>query len=94
MTTGSVQTEIEKFLGQGTVPLYIGGAWRAAHGGEVIEVKDPANGTLLAEVTAGEDADIDDAVSAADRAFPGGRTFPPLTGPLFFTATQTPSRTT
>ncbi len=71
MTTGSVQTEIEKFLGQGTVPLYIGGAWRAAHGGEVIEVKDPANGTLLAEVTAGEDADIDDAVSAADRAFPG-----------------------
>ena len=46
MATGIVQTEIEKFLGQGTVPLYIGGAWRAAHGGEVIEVKDPANGTF------------------------------------------------
>ena len=70
MATGIVQTEIEKFLGQGTVPLYIGGAWRAAHGGEVIEVKDPANGTFLAEVTAGEDADIDDAVTRGRPSLP------------------------
>lgn len=70
MVTSTVQTEMEKFLGQGPVPLYIGGAWRPAHGGEVIEVLDPANGMLLAEVSGAESGDIDDAVTAANRAFP------------------------
>ena len=71
MLTSTVQTEIEKFLGMGTVPLYIGGAWRAPHGGSVLEVQDPADGTLLAEVAAGLSADVDDAVAAANRAPPG-----------------------
>ena len=70
MASSKVQTEIEKFLGQGPVPLYIGGAWRPAHGGDVISVEDPANASLLAEVASGEDVDIDDAVNAANRAFP------------------------
>ncbi|HTT88503.1 MAG TPA: aldehyde dehydrogenase family protein, partial [Acidimicrobiales bacterium] len=76
MATTTIPTELEKFLGQGPVPLYIGGAWRAAHGGGVIEVQDPANGTLLAEVAAGEGADIDDALSAANRAFPDWSAMP------------------
>ena len=71
MATTTIPTEIEKFLGQGPVPLYIGGTWRAAHGGAVIEVRDPASGNVLAEVSEGEEADIDDAVAAANRAFPG-----------------------
>ena len=95
MATGIVQTEIEKFLGQGPVPLYIGGAWTAAHGGAVIEVQDPANGTLLAEVAAGLSADIDDAVTAAQPGLPRvGPPFLPPTGLPSFTATPTPSRTT
>ena len=77
MVTNTVQTEVEKFLGQGPVPLYIGGSWRAAHGGDIIAVHDPANGTLLAEVSAAESADIDDAVTAANRAFPGWSDLPP-----------------
>ena len=40
MATNTVQTEVEKFLGQGPVPLYIGGSWRAAHGGDIIAVHD------------------------------------------------------
>jgi hypothetical protein len=87
MVTGTVHKEIDRFLGQGPVPLYIGGAWTAPHGGEVIEVQDPANGTVLAEVAAGGSADIDDAVTAANRAFPP-------TGLLSYIATRTPSRTT
>jgi aldehyde dehydrogenase (NAD+) len=77
MVTSTVQTEIEKFLGQGPVPLYIGGVWTAAHGGAVLEVQDPADGTLLAEVAAGLSADIDDAVTAADRALPDWSALPP-----------------
>jgi acyl-CoA reductase-like NAD-dependent aldehyde dehydrogenase len=77
MATSTVQTDIEKFLGQGPVPLYIGGAWRAAHSAEVIAVQDPAKGALLAEVAAGEGADIDDAVNAANRAFPQWSGLPP-----------------
>jgi hypothetical protein len=51
VATTTIPTEIEKFLGQGPVPLYIGGTWRAGHGGAVIEVRDPASGNVLAEVS-------------------------------------------
>jgi aldehyde dehydrogenase (NAD+) len=77
MVTRTVQSEIEKFLGQGPVPLYIDGVWTAPHGGAVLEVQDPADGTLLAEVTAGLSADIDDAVTAANRALPDWSALPP-----------------
>src|SRR5580704_11512952 len=77
MVTGTVRKEIERFLGQGPVPLYIGGVWKAPHVGAVIEVQDPASGTLLAEVAAGKSADIDDAVTAANRAFPDWSARPP-----------------
>jgi acyl-CoA reductase-like NAD-dependent aldehyde dehydrogenase len=64
-----VHTETEKFLGQSPVPLYVDGTWRPARGGAVVEVRQPADGSLLATVAAGEGADIDDAVAAASRAF-------------------------
>ena len=76
MPTSTVQTEIEKFLRGGPVPLYIGGTWRGAQAGGVIEVLQPADGTRLAEVAAGESADIDDAVAAASRAFPSWSDWP------------------
>ncbi len=65
-----VQTEVEKFLGSSPVPLYVDGSWRRARGGAAIEVRQPADGGLLATVAAGDGADIDDAVAAATRAFP------------------------
>jgi acyl-CoA reductase-like NAD-dependent aldehyde dehydrogenase len=76
VTTSIVQTEIEKFLGGGPVPLYIGGTWRGAQAGGVIEVLQPADGSRLGEVAAGESADIDDAVAAANRAFPAWSQLP------------------
>ena len=76
MPTTIVQTEIEKFLGAAPVPLYIGGTWRAAQAGGVIEVQQPGDGTRLAEVAAGDSADIDDAVAAANRAFPAWAAMP------------------
>jgi aldehyde dehydrogenase (NAD+) len=49
--------------------LWIGGEWRDARDGGRFETSFPATGEALAEVAAGGAADIDDAVSAARRAF-------------------------
>ncbi len=70
MVASTLYAETEKFLAQGPVPLYIGGAWRPAREGGVFDVYQPADGVALAQVAAGDGADIDDAVAAADRAFP------------------------
>lgn len=58
------------FLSQETLGLQIGGASRAARGGDSFEVLNPADGSRLASVAAGTAADVDDAVTAAENAFP------------------------
>ena len=45
--------------------LLIGGKWRPAASGKVLDVFDPANGEVFAQAAAGETADIDAAVKAA-----------------------------
>ncbi|MGC0225874.1 aldehyde dehydrogenase family protein [Pseudooceanicola nitratireducens] len=52
-------------------PMVIGGQWVAAQSEEVIEARNPADGTLLATVPRGSKADIDKAVAAARKAFDG-----------------------
>jgi len=49
--------------------LFIGGAWRAASGGETLTVEDPATGQAIAEVADATNADADAALAAADEAF-------------------------
>jgi acyl-CoA reductase-like NAD-dependent aldehyde dehydrogenase len=51
--------------------LFIDGQWRPALSGATFMTYNPATGEPLAEVAAGEAADIDLAVSAARRAFEG-----------------------
>jgi aldehyde dehydrogenase (NAD+) len=48
----------------------------AAGSGETIDVVDPATGATVATVPAGTAADVDQAVQAAQRAFPGWSTTP------------------
>ncbi|MGR3767421.1 MAG: betaine-aldehyde dehydrogenase, partial [Pseudooceanicola nanhaiensis] len=43
-------------------PMFIDGQWSEARSGEVIEARNPADGTLLATVPRGTAADIDAAV--------------------------------
>ncbi len=50
--------------------MYIGGAWRPAAGRDRIEVVNPADETVIAEVPAGTAEDVDAAVRAARAAFP------------------------
>ena len=53
--------------------LFIAGEWRAAEGGATFEVRDPATGSLLAEVSEAGKADVDAAVAAAAKALPKWR---------------------
>ena len=52
-------------------PMFIDGNWCEARSGEVIEARNPADGSLLATVPKGGAADIDAAVAAARKAFEG-----------------------
>lgn len=51
--------------------LYIDGGWRRSTGVETISVENPATGEQLATIPAGTPEDVDAAVAAARRAFPG-----------------------
>ncbi|MFI7455030.1 aldehyde dehydrogenase family protein [Nonomuraea sp. NPDC049714] len=49
--------------------LYIGGAWTASASGEAIEVVNPATEEIIDRVPAGTQVDVQEAVSAARKAF-------------------------
>ncbi|MGW6705249.1 aldehyde dehydrogenase family protein [Streptomyces sp. NPDC054956] len=57
--------------------MYIGGEWRAALGGDRIEVLNPADEQPIASVPAGTAEDVDAAVRAARAAFPAWAATPP-----------------
>ena len=52
---------------------FIDGAFRPALSGRRFATENPATGTNLTEIAAGEAADVDLAVAAARRAFEDGR---------------------
>ena len=57
--------------------LFIGGSWRDAAEGEVFDVLDPADGSVLAQVADGTVGDAVDALDAAVAAQPGWAATPP-----------------
>lgn len=58
--------------------LYYGGAWHEAEGGARFAVTSPGSGASLGEVADASARDVDAAVAAARKAFPGWRDTPPL----------------
>ncbi len=67
MTT--LNPEVTQFLSTQPLKLFIGGRWVAAQSGKTFETRDPGEGKVLATVAAGEAADVDAAVVAAQDAF-------------------------
>ena len=57
---------------------YIGGKWVTPQSVEYLDVTNPASGALLGQVPLSGAKDVDQAVSAANSAFPSWRTTPPL----------------
>jgi aldehyde dehydrogenase (NAD+) len=73
--------DVQALLTDGT--QLIGGEWVPARGGETISVINPATGEPLATVPRGGQADVEDAVTAAEAAFPAWRdTNPSVRGQL------------
>ena len=67
MTT--LNPEVTQFLSAQPLKMFIGGRWVEAQSGKTFETLDPGEGTVLAKVAAGDVADVDAAVAAAQEAF-------------------------
>jgi len=65
----SLNPEVSKFLSAQPLKMFIGGRWVEAASRKTFETFDPGDGTVLAKVAAGDAADIDAAVAAAQEAF-------------------------
>ncbi|MXP25822.1 aldehyde dehydrogenase family protein [Altererythrobacter indicus] len=52
--------------------MLIGGQWRESQSGETFTTENPATGKILSQVAAAGEADINDAVAAARKAFESG----------------------
>src|SRR4051794_36330127 len=61
--------EVTKFLRAQPHKLFIGGRWSEAKSGKTFQTLDPGEGKVLANVAAGDTADVDAAVAAAQEAF-------------------------
>ena len=57
--------------------LFIDGEWISGESGTWIEVENPATREIIAKVPRGNEADVNKAVAAARRAFPGWAATPP-----------------
>jgi malonate-semialdehyde dehydrogenase (acetylating)/methylmalonate-semialdehyde dehydrogenase len=55
---------------------YVNGTWQTSAAGEALKVLNPASATVLAEVPLSPAAEVDQAVQAALKAFPGWRRTP------------------
>ncbi|GAA5034308.1 NAD-dependent succinate-semialdehyde dehydrogenase [Microbacterium fluvii] len=58
--------------------LYIDGAWRDGAEGRTFDVIDPSTDEVIGQVPRAEAADLDDALAAAERAFPAWRDTSPF----------------
>lgn len=61
--------EVEQFLSQKTIPMFIDGKWVDAKGCEKIDVLNPATANKLTEIYAGNASHVDQACQAAQKAF-------------------------
>jgi phenylacetaldehyde dehydrogenase len=67
-----IHDDVAQFVGGRTRKMLIDGEWVTAASGKTFTTYDPSTEEPLAEVAAGDKADVDRAVRAARRAFEGG----------------------
>ncbi len=61
--------EVKEFLARRPIPMFIGGKWFDAADKGTFQSFDPGDGSVLATVAEGKEADVDVAVQAATEAF-------------------------
>src|SRR5436309_9976401 len=57
---------------------YIGGKWKRSRASEFLDVRNPATGETMVRVPLSSAAEVDEAVQAAQAAFPDWRRTPPI----------------
>lgn len=67
----NLRPQVQEFIGT-PKKMLIDGKWLEAASGETFEVRNPANGEVIAQVAEGRKEDVDKAVSAARKAFDDG----------------------
>lgn len=72
-TVSEVQSESAVLYSKARLGLYIDGEWREGAAGRSFEVVNPATDEVIGHVARAEISDLDDALSAAERAFPAWR---------------------
>jgi acyl-CoA reductase-like NAD-dependent aldehyde dehydrogenase len=65
----AILPEVKKFLQTSPVKMFIGGKWTAAANGKTFAVRDPGDGSVIAQAPDGGAADVDLAVRAAREVF-------------------------
>lgn len=65
----ALHDELRRALAEVRPAVLIDGNWQAPAAGNSLEVDDPADGSRVATIAAGDEQDIDLAVAAAQRAF-------------------------
>lgn len=66
-------SEAAQIYGRARLGLYIDGEWREGAAGRTFDVLNPATDEVVGRVARAEASDLDDALAAAERAFPGWR---------------------
>jgi acyl-CoA reductase-like NAD-dependent aldehyde dehydrogenase len=64
-----LHSAVKEYLSSQPKRLFIGGEWADAKSGKTLEARDPGDGQVIAHLAAGEAADVDLAVAAAQEAF-------------------------
>lgn len=67
-----LSSKTHDFIARGTHRMLIGGQWVEAAGGQTLDVINPASEAVIATVAAGQQSDVDAAVTAARKAFDSG----------------------
>jgi len=66
------RNDMVRALGDHSPRVLIDGSWQASVAGDTMDVDDPADGSRIATIAAGDEQDVDLAVAAARRAFRHG----------------------
>src|SRR5690625_4135919 len=76
-TQGGDDVDLAPIIEKLNTGLFINGQWRDAEGGRTLEVRNPANGSVLTTIADGSEADALDAIHAARDAQAGWAATPP-----------------
>jgi aldehyde dehydrogenase (NAD+) len=72
-----ISESVSNYLSTSPIPHFIGGDWQPSADGQTWNVINPADGSVLATTSLGGAREINSAVEAAHKAFPGWAATPP-----------------